>query len=149
MPMTDRLDRLTTFEAAIFGSSAWSLPMLAGTLAHPGCLLVESEGGYALGTHVLGEVELLRIGVLPSFRRHGQGRALLRAFLRACADQDVARVLLEVRADNSPARRLYESSGFRSLGVRARYYTDGGDAVMYALDGLVEQLGPQKPGPKR
>jgi len=147
--MTDRLHRLARLESAIFGSSAWSRSMLAGTLDHPGCLLVESDDGYALGTRVLEEVELLRIGVLPSWRRQGRGRVLLQTFLEACMEEGASRVLLEVRSDNAPARKLYESNGFRSLGTRRRYYTDGGDAVMYALDGLGEQADPQKPGPKR
>ncbi len=43
---------------------------------------------------------------------------------RARADH-AAYLLLEVRADNEPARKLYESRGFELLTVRRRYYQPG------------------------
>jgi ribosomal-protein-alanine N-acetyltransferase len=33
--------------------------------------------------------------------------------------------MLEVRADNAPARKLYDSKGFEVLSVRRRYYQPG------------------------
>ena len=39
-------------------------------------------------------------------------------------------VMLEVRADNSAALRLYERFGFERISVRRRYYPDGADACI-------------------
>ena len=62
-----------------------------------------------------GEWELLNIAVAPEFRRRGVARELLAAL-------PAGRIFIEVRASNGAARRLYESAGFRSVGVRRNYY---------------------------
>ena len=45
----------------------------------------------------------------------------------------VQHVLLEVRRFNRAAIALYRAVGFFAMGVRARYYPDGEDAVEMAL----------------
>ncbi|NSW55670.1 MAG: GNAT family N-acetyltransferase [Armatimonadetes bacterium] len=63
------------------------------------------------------EARILSIAVHPRFQGLGIGRRLLEAglgHLRACG---VCCVRLEVRPDNVPARTLYESVGFRTVGV--------------------------------
>ena len=44
------------------------------------------------------------------------------------------RLLLEVRADNTAARGLYDSAGFRLLQTRRGYYPGGVDALVLVLD---------------
>ena len=47
----------------------------------------------------------------------------------------IQNVLLEVRTGNLPAVALYESCGFRRLGVRSRYYPDTNeDALIYGYN---------------
>jgi ribosomal-protein-alanine N-acetyltransferase len=41
-------------------------------------------------------------------------------------------VWLEVHEQNSAALRLYESIGFREVGRRLRYYSNGGTAILYS-----------------
>ncbi len=53
------------------------------------------------------------IGVIPSARRRGVGRALMEALLAVAPP----RVTLEVIVENEPARRLYEQLGFESRRV--------------------------------
>jgi len=81
-----------------------------------------------------GEAELLRIGVEPAARRAGLARRLLGASEAALRAAGIARCFLEVRADNAPARALYEACGWVAHGRRARYYPDGDDAVLYCKD---------------
>ncbi len=50
-----------------------------------------------------------------------------------CRDGGAEAVLLEVRASNAAALRLYESLGFQRVGLRRRYYADGEDAVLMTL----------------
>ena len=71
------------------------------------------------------EAEIHTIGVDPAHQGRGIGRALLRGLL-AAADALHAEVFLEVRTDNEPARRLYESEGFTVVGLRRRYYRPSG-----------------------
>lgn len=95
---------------------------------HTTCLAARSGGllvGYAvlaaLGREGDREFEVHTIGVDPAFRGRGIGRTLLRRLL-AVADSERAPVVLDVRTDNVPARRLYEAHGFEVAGLRPRYY---------------------------
>lgn len=67
--------------------------------------------------------ELDSIAVHPSARRRGIGAALLREILAWAAAQRVRRLVLEVRASNAAALRLYQSLGLAEEGRRPRYYT--------------------------
>lgn len=64
-----------------------------------------------------GEFEILNLAVTPSARRQGHAKALLAHVLRASGTW-----FLEVRASNSAALRLYESTGFLPIGSRQNYY---------------------------
>jgi ribosomal-protein-alanine N-acetyltransferase len=67
--------------------------------------------------------EVQTIGVHPAAQGNGLGRALLDELLRKAAGRQV---LLEVRTDNQPAIRLYQSAGFTRVGVRRKYYQPSG-----------------------
>ncbi|MBB5212925.1 ribosomal protein S18-alanine N-acetyltransferase [Microbulbifer hydrolyticus] len=82
------------------------------------------------------EMEILDVAVAPEWRRRGvAGRLLQEIFSRL--PEDVARVLLEVRASNRPARALYHKLGFSEDGRRKNYYPkpDGSreDALLMSL----------------
>lgn len=82
------------------------------------------------------EIEILDVAVAPQWRRQGVGALLLQAIFSALPE-DVARVLLEVRASNRPARALYHKLGFSEDGRRKNYYPkpDGSreDALLMSL----------------
>lgn len=83
------------------------------------------------------ECQLMNIGVAKACRRRGYGAQLLDHLLRHCKSSCCRRIILEVRASNTPAIQLYQSRGFREIGIRKRYYpTQGGreDAVVYFLE---------------
>jgi ribosomal-protein-alanine N-acetyltransferase len=58
----------------------------------------------------------------------------VRETARIAAQRGAARLLLEVSAANQAARALYESLGFIKQGQRRRYYADGADALILALE---------------
>ena len=53
------------------------------------------------------------LGVVPSYRGLGLGRALIRQALAGFRGAGVTRVYLEVTAENAQAIRLYREAGFR------------------------------------
>jgi ribosomal protein S18 acetylase RimI-like enzyme len=76
------------------------------------------------------------MGVLGEYRLRGVGRRLLAACLEKAKRKGISRVELEVRADNTPAIRLYQTFGFtreadlkRALRIDGKYY----DAVQMCL----------------
>ncbi len=83
-----------------------------GRIAGFGCVWVLSP-----------ESEILNIAVHPDERGGGVGRLLLNAMLQSAANKGADTAFLEVRESNTPARTLYETSGFTPLGIRRNYYT--------------------------
>ena len=63
-----------------------------------------------------GEFYLDSLGVVPEYRGHGIGRALIEAMRNRAFAEGYERVGLIVDVDNSSAERLYTSLGFRRVG---------------------------------
>jgi [ribosomal protein S18]-alanine N-acetyltransferase len=82
----------------------------------------EAPCAFLCGRSVAGEAEILRLAVARSWRRQGVAGLLLTHCLDFLARSGVARVFLEVRAANAPARALYEKFDFRQAGLRKNYY---------------------------
>ena len=85
--------------------------------------LVAVDGGEVVGyvgsQTVLQEADMMNIAVADSHRRRGIARALVEELIRQL---DAYQLALEVRASNVPAISLYESMGFRQVGLRKNYY---------------------------
>jgi [ribosomal protein S18]-alanine N-acetyltransferase len=98
---------------------------------------VASEGDELLGYLVCSRYDrvwhLMNVAVSPESRRRGIARRLIRRLL-----EEAGRELpftLEVRVSNRGAISMYEELGFRSAGVRPRYYQDNGeDALVMWLE---------------
>lgn len=79
--------------------------------------------GYA-GVWILGdEGHISNVAVDPDYRRKGIGSKLLEAFLALMKTHGATSATLEMRVSNDAARNLYEKHGFKSVGIRPKYYT--------------------------
>jgi ribosomal-protein-alanine N-acetyltransferase len=74
------------------------------------------------------------LAVLPEHRGKAFGKAILGACLEDLRSAEARRVLLEVGVDNASAASLYESFGFRKIGLIPDYYAPGLDAWKMRLD---------------
>jgi ribosomal-protein-alanine N-acetyltransferase len=83
--------------------------------------------GFAGVWLMVDEAHITTFGVHPDWRRRGIGRRLLLRLADLALDLRAARMTLEVRVGNEPARALYHSFGFTVAGRRPRYYTDDGE----------------------
>ncbi len=72
------------------------------------------------------EAHVATLGVATALQGEGVGSLLLDDLL-AEADKRSPVVLLEVRADNEVAQRLYQRRGFEEIGRRRGYYQPSGD----------------------
>ena len=77
--------------------------------------------------------DLLMVATHPGHRRKGLARHLLRGLLKRLGERGIARLTLDVAADNAGAIALYHAMGFAEDGRRPNYYKrDAGriDAVL-------------------
>jgi [ribosomal protein S18]-alanine N-acetyltransferase len=127
------LPQVVAIERRAFGTP-WSLAMFVLELSKPSgiCLAAETEDelvGYLVCSRYDTVWHLMNVAVDPDRRRRGIGSALIAALLHQVGDD--GQLTLEVRRSNTGAVALYERFGFRSAGVRPRYYADNGeDAVI-------------------
>lgn len=77
---------------------------------------------YAFFSMAVGEAHVLNLCVDPPLQGQGIGRYLMQHLIALAQAAYCTVVLLEVRRSNAGARRLYESLGFTTLGVRKGYY---------------------------
>ncbi|MEV5569370.1 ribosomal protein S18-alanine N-acetyltransferase [Spirillospora sp. NPDC052269] len=132
------LTAVHVLEQALFPEDAWSEEMLREELADQPrtrhYVVAEDSGeiiGYAGLAAAADQADVQTIGVREDRRGSGLGAALLTELLDEASRRGSGQVFLEVRADNDPARRLYERFGFVRVGVRRRYYQPSGvDAVV-------------------
>lgn len=129
---------LAALHAECFPQSPWSENVMRATIATPGTrawlwnagdgfLIVRSDGHSA---------DILTLGTAPASRRQGVAANLLRAAADQLKAVGVARLVLEVSAQNIAAGALYESLGYRLLSLRKGYYfraTGAGDAHVMEL----------------
>jgi ribosomal-protein-alanine N-acetyltransferase len=81
------------------------------------------------------EVHVLNVSVLPEERRKGHASRLIAHVIEYARRHGSRFVTLEVRRSNHGALKLYRSFGFRSVGIRPKYYAEEGeDAIVMLLD---------------
>jgi ribosomal-protein-alanine N-acetyltransferase len=122
-------------------SHPWTMGNFKDALASEYICTIAELGGKMIGYAVLmqgvDDAELLDIGIAMSQQRQGWGRKLLQAILAGAQTLGKQRVVLEVRASNTPAIRLYQSIGFEEIGLRRDYYpvenSSREDAILMGL----------------
>jgi [ribosomal protein S18]-alanine N-acetyltransferase len=127
------LPQVVAIERRAF-TTPWSLAMFVLELSKPSgiCLAAAVENelvGYIVCSRYDTVWHVMNVAADPDRRRRGIATALLGTLLERVGPD--AQVTLEVRRSNGGAIQLYERFGFRSAGVRPRYYADNGeDAVI-------------------
>ncbi|AXH98213.1 ribosomal-protein-alanine N-acetyltransferase [Ornithinimicrobium avium] len=144
---------MAELEARCFPHDGWSAQTFWAELAQrprrsywvavDGTAGEEELAGYA-GLDVAGDLaDVMTVAVDPGRRGTGLGARLLETLHARAVDAGAVAVLLEVRADNEPARALYSTRGYRVVRTRRGYYRSAGAAS--PVDALVmrkELVGP-------
>lgn len=134
-----QLAELARLDAELFDPDVWSEETFWSELAAPGrryCVAVPAEDGAAGGEDppILGyaglavsgsEADVQTIAVVPAAQGRGIGGLLLTWLADQAGAGGARTLLLEVRADNERAQRLYTAAGFERIAVRRRYYQPG------------------------
>jgi ribosomal-protein-alanine N-acetyltransferase len=112
----------------------WSLAMFVLELSKPMGICVAAWRGRRLTGYLICSRydtvwHVMNVAVDPDRRRTHIATAMIEDLLERVGDEE-ARFTLEVRASNAPAIALYERFGFRSAGLRRRYYSDNGEDAL-------------------
>jgi len=154
------LPQVTAIERRAF-TTPWSLAMFVLELSKPSGVCLAAETGDGAERELVGYLicsrydtvwHIMNVAVDPDRRRHGIATALLTALLAdvgaANGGHDGSQLTLEVRRSNTGAIALYERFGFRSAGVRRRYYQDNGEdaVIMWRTPGTLRGTLDDVPG---
>ena len=126
------IPELVALERQLFADDAWSEQAwwseLAGRPRRSYVVATDDGAGVAgyAGLDRGGEVaDVMTIAVAPGRQGAGVGRLLLERLVEDARESGAEHLMLEVRADNLAAQKLYEGSGFELLTVRRKYYQPG------------------------
>lgn len=131
------LDRIMEIEPVAFGSHHWSRQSFVNELNNAGgqYFVIENLAektviGYT-GFWLIGEeAHITTLAVHPEYRRQHIGERLLIHNIQTARRVGANWMTLEVRVSNDAAQGLYYKYGFKSLGLRRRYYQDNGEDAM-------------------
>lgn len=79
------------------------------------------------------DVDILNVCVDKDYRRQKLATKMFEEVIKHFKEKKAERVFLEVRKSNVAAINLYESLGFKEIGVRKKYYENTEDALVMAL----------------
>jgi ribosomal-protein-alanine N-acetyltransferase len=142
------VERLLPLERELFGTEAWSAETWWAELAQPAQrayviadAAVDPAGdpdgevlGYAGVSVAAGVGDVMTVAVSPAAQGQGLGRRLVAELLTLAEARGATRVMLEVRADNVAAQRVYAACGFERIAVRRGYYrTPAGPADAWVM----------------
>jgi ribosomal-protein-alanine N-acetyltransferase len=116
---------------------AYSRQELRSYLRFPGsdCIVAETNGttsGFILTTHQDDWGYIITIDVLARYRRLKVGSLLLTQAERRLASDGVREIALETAIDNASAIAFWRRHGYRTRGIKKRYYPGGRDAYSMA-----------------
>ena len=125
-------DEIANLHKLCFPNKPWSASDFAD-LKKSGCEIIVSQNGFIVWRTVADECEIITIGVAPDARRNGVGSAMLAIIEKNIKNQGVKKIFLEVASTNIAGKKLYENNGYKTIGIRPKYY-DGIDAILMAKD---------------
>ena len=100
-----------------------------------GCFHQESSlVGFVMFQKVIDIIEIYTICILPAYRRMGLGTCTLNHLKKR--EVGLKEVTLEVDESNLAAQKLYIKQGFKRVGKRKAYYSNGNskkDALIFSL----------------
>ena len=138
------LQAVADIEAIVQPQDAWGFQTLVESLKQDSMhLLIVYEQknnsinntvtGYCLYQVIFEQAEILRIGTHPDYQRQGIASQIFAKLNTELRTHQVESLLLEVRADNTPAIALYEQQEFALIHKRKGYYQTPHQPAMDAL----------------
>lgn len=131
----DHIDSILQIEELCYGAHHWSkdsfIAELNNKISSYYCILKDSKCvGYIGIWKIVNEAHITNLSVHPVFQHQKLAHRLLMTVIKECYKDKVKFITLEVRVSNKRAINLYERFGFKSLGVRKKYYQDNNEDAL-------------------
>jgi [ribosomal protein S18]-alanine N-acetyltransferase len=131
------IDQIMEIESVSFGSYHWSAKAfgaeITNKLGHYYTAIEKSSQkvvGYCGYWLIFDEAHITTIAVRPEYRGNSLGEFILQKMIESGYSNNAKWFTLEVRASNFSAQNLYYKYGFKSLGLRRRYYQDNNEDAL-------------------
>lgn len=122
------VDALAHMEALCF-ASPWSKEEIVSEFeSNPFFHAWMNESGYLFLNEAYEQAEVVRIGILPQYRKQGLAYSLLMGGMAHAKGAGCESMSLEVRVSNVSAMHLYKKCGFKKSHCSKHHYADGEDA---------------------
>jgi len=89
--------------------------------------------GYSIISLRSKEAHLISIVIDNGYRRQGYATALLNKNIEIIKKNKIRKLKLEVRVNNQAAKEFYSKFNFKPIKTKAKYYSDGEDAIEMEL----------------
>ncbi|MBR2069273.1 MAG: ribosomal protein S18-alanine N-acetyltransferase [Candidatus Gastranaerophilales bacterium] len=131
----DNIDDILAIEELCYGEHHWSyesfISELNNQISSYRCALFENKCiGYMGIWKIVDEAHVTNLSVHPDFQNKKVAHLLLLDSIDECYKNKIKFITLEVRTSNEKAIHLYEKFGFKSLGVRKKYYQDNNEDAL-------------------
>ena len=93
--------------------------------------------GFVLVLNLFSESEIVRIAVIPEYRRRGIAEKLIKEVINYSKEAGYENIFLEVRSQNFQAKSLYIKLGFEECGIRKQYYKNPKDDAIIMVKRLI------------
>ena len=134
---TSDIDAVFEIEKSAYGEHHWRKESFYNELQNNiGYYIAAHEAstntvvGYLGSWFIVDECHITTVAVNPQLRRQKIGEQLIIALINQCYEKFIKYITLEVRVSNTPAISLYEKFGFKSIGVRKKYYQDNNEDAL-------------------
>jgi ribosomal-protein-alanine N-acetyltransferase len=98
-------------------------------------LVAKSNDGKIIGyigiSYVIDSADIISIVVHKNYTKKGIATLLLQEIFAFAKENNIQKIMLEVRSSNLPAQKLYEKHGFKQIAIRKKYYDNTEDALIY------------------
>ena len=131
------IDEIYEIEKASYGEHHWSKESFLNELSNNIANYFVAQNsetkdivGYLGSWFIVDECHITNVAVNPVFRKQHIASQLLTNLIDKCYEKMIKYITLEVRISNNAAISLYEKFGFKSIGVRKKYYQDNNEDAL-------------------
>ncbi|MBQ8476497.1 ribosomal protein S18-alanine N-acetyltransferase [bacterium] len=131
----ENIDDILAIEELSYGEHHWSyesfVSELNNSISSYNCALLDNKCvGYMGIWKIVDEAHVTNLSVHPDYQNRKIAHRLLLSSIDECYQSKIKYITLEVRTTNEKAIHLYEKFGFKSLGLRKKYYQDNNEDAL-------------------